>query len=535
MDIRLRSRLVDPITEELPTELDLAKTRVLNTLMQDMNLYESEEGHERRKRALHELYALLKDWVIHSALDQGSAEHELRDMDIGLRLHTFGSYKLGVVAPDGDIDICIVNANSYVSRDTFFASFTDLLRKDPRTEKLVKVPEAYTPIIKFKFLGIEMDLLFAELSPNVKHLLLNDDIGNNEVLAGADDATVRCLNGIRVNQKILDLVPNQMVFRAALRLIKQWATARGLYSNVLGYFGGITYAILVAYICQYYPNSVASQIVCKFFKVYIQWDWRVPVQLCILEYYKTPPLSLLHVWSSKDPASRAHLMPILTPAFPSMNSTHNVSKTTKTILINEIKRGWEICKTIEEEKSENILNHWNTLIRPCDIFADYSNFIFVEIYAHSEDCFKDFCGYVDSKLRLLVKRLELTPGVELRPWPEGINFTPTEKLYKPFPPDEISTGYHYGQARVIAFHWDDNSAYYKTTGGVGTGDLERYVDFREAVEQWHEVVRSWTPNKSSYKDEVNTRIAYTSTADLPSYCEHSIAVQGHRERLRDQV
>jgi len=516
-------------------ELDNEKTRILNALMKGMNLYESEQGHEKRKHALHELHALLKDWVIQSALNQGSAEHELRNMDIGLRLHTFGSYKLGVVAPDGDIDICIVNANSYVTRDTFFASFTDLLRKDPRTEKLVKVPEAYTPIIKFKFLGIEMDLLFAELSPNVKHLLLNDDIGNNAVLEGADDATVRCLNGIRVNQKILDLVPNQQVFRVALRLIKQWATARGLYSNVLGYFGGITYAILVAQICQLYPNFVASQIVCKFFRVYSQWDWRNPVMLCALEYSNSPSLRLLHVWSSKDPASRAHLMPILTPAFPSMNSTHNVSKTTKNILIKEIARGWGICETIETEPSEYITNNWNSLISPCDLFAEYSNFIFVEVYARTEECFKDFCGYVDSKLRLLVKRLELTHGIELRPWPEGINFTPYEKLYNPFPGVK-NVGYHFGQARVIAFNWDESGSYYKVVGGIGSsGSREQLADFREAVDQWHEVVKSWTPNKNSYRDEVNTRIVYRSTADLPSYCEHSIVVQGHRERLRDQV
>lgn len=49
------------------------------------------------------------------------------------------------------------------------------------------------------------------------------------------------------------------------------ASGRNIYSNMLGFLGGISLAILVARICQLYPNAAASTLVIKFFKVYSMW------------------------------------------------------------------------------------------------------------------------------------------------------------------------------------------------------------------------------------------------------------------------
>lgn len=79
---------------------------------------------------------------------------------------------------------------------------------------------------------------------------MNDD----NILRNCDSETVRSLNGSRVNNLILDLIPNVPSFTLTLRCIKLWAKNRGIYSNVLGYLGGIAWAILVARICIMLPE-----------------------------------------------------------------------------------------------------------------------------------------------------------------------------------------------------------------------------------------------------------------------------------------
>lgn len=124
------------------------------------------------------------------------------------------------------------------------------------------------------------------------------------LLKNLDPKCVRSLNGCRVTDEILRLVPNIENFRLALRAIKLWAKRKiifliiiinmmhifystsafsflghGIYSNVLGYLGGVSWAMLVARTCQLYPNAVAATLIEKFFLVFSQWKWPQPVLL----------------------------------------------------------------------------------------------------------------------------------------------------------------------------------------------------------------------------------------------------------------
>jgi poly(A) polymerase len=114
-------------------------------------------------------------------------------------------------------------------------------------------------------------------------------------LKNLDERCIRSLNGSRVTDDILRLVPNIPAFRIALRCVKLWAKKRAIYSNVMGFLGGVAWAMLVARICQLYPNACAGAIVTRFFRIMYQWNWPQPV---ILKHMEDGPLPV-RVWNPK--------------------------------------------------------------------------------------------------------------------------------------------------------------------------------------------------------------------------------------------
>jgi len=46
---------------------------------------------------------------------------------------------------------------------------------------------------------------------------------------------------------------------------------KGIYSNALGFLGGVSWAMLVARVCQLYPNAASATLVLKFFLVFSKW------------------------------------------------------------------------------------------------------------------------------------------------------------------------------------------------------------------------------------------------------------------------
>ena len=312
--------ITPPVSYAHPTPSEIAINDKLTKYLLANGIYETEEGQLAREEAISVLLNLVRNWISQVGISRGVLSEDTRNDGGGL-VRVFGSQKLGVHTPDADIDILCI-APIFVSRYDFFSSFCDILRQRDDVTLLLPLPEAYTPVLKFNLNGQQIDMIFVSLAlPSVPDKL---DVLDDKYLSKLDEQSVRSLNGCRVAERLLQLVPNFESFGTALRAVKHWARRRGIYANVLGFLGGVNFAILVAFVCQIYVNSCPATLVMKFFKLYSQWEWPRPIMLTAVEDVETDG-GHLPSWNPKfSPADRLHIMPIITPASPCMNSAYNV-------------------------------------------------------------------------------------------------------------------------------------------------------------------------------------------------------------------
>ena len=123
--------------------------------------------------------------------------------------------------------------------------------------------DAYVPIIKLELSGISINLIFARLALQSVPITLT--LKNTSILCDLEDRNLRSLNETRVTDEILELFPQQKTFRTTLRGIKLWAQRRAIYSNVIGFPGGVAWAMLIVKMCQLYHQATGSVHNEKFF------------------------------------------------------------------------------------------------------------------------------------------------------------------------------------------------------------------------------------------------------------------------------
>lgn len=333
----------------------------------------------------------------------------------------FGSQRLGVHNATADID-CLFVAPCFVSREEFFTSFVELLRSRSDTSLVFAVPEAYTPVVKFNFEEQPIDMLFVSLS--LSQIPARIDTLDISYLKGLDEQGVRSINGPRVAGWIFKLVPNEETFRITLKAIKYWAKQRGLYSNVLGFLGGVNYAIMVAFVCQRYPYANPATLVCKFFNLFVQWQWPNPIMLSSIEGKGADPsIRPLPVWNPKlNLKDGHHLMPIITPAYPAMNSSYNVGIPQFRLIQEEILRAQYICQELPrdapiESMNDEILWLWEDLFQSAteNFFQRHPRYIQVDVIATSAEDHRAWFGWCESRLRLLFLSLEQPPLIFCHP------------------------------------------------------------------------------------------------------------------------
>ncbi|CAK5263139.1 unnamed protein product [Mycena citricolor] len=497
------------------TESSEREKEVTQTLMEELrmqNTFETEEESRKRELVLGRVAALVKKFVKKVSMARGLSETAA--IAAGGKIFTFGSYRLGVHGPGSDIDtLCVVP--KHVSRDDFFDVFEPMLKAMDGVTEVSGVPEAYVPVIKAKVSGIPLDFLMARLalSSIPDDLSLRDDT----LLRNLDERCVRSLGGSRVTDEILRLVPNVDVFRDSLRCIKLWAQRRAIYSNVNGFLGGVAWAMLVARICQLYPNAVAGAIVSRFFIIMYRWSWPQPV---LLKQIEEGPLQV-RVWNPKlYPADRSHRMPIITPAYPAMCSTHNVTASTQLIMTEEFKKAADVVDRVIVGKAD-----WSKLFAKHDFFHKYRYYLQVIASTGNSDLQIKWAGTVESRIRQLVMKLEYVDSLILaHPFTRGFEQTLycfTDEEVRQVALGEISDTVLKRKKEEMDGR-DTGSVVYSTTFYIGLAiepkqagtSGPRRLDISYPTQEFNKLVRIW---EKFDETSMSVVVQHIKSSALPDY------------------
>jgi poly(A) polymerase len=408
--------ICDPISVAHPTTFQVKQSEVLKTFLEAKAPTSGPEEDKFKANILGKLRTITQEWALELAEANGC---KLLPKYAASQIHTFGSYRLGVSTVGSDID-CLCIAPSFVEREEFFCSLVEKLSREPEVADVLSVKATRVPVVKFYFGGVQIDLLFSRLA--YPSLPKNIDLTSDAILQNLDSESMLSINGCRVADQTLKLVSNHETFRICLRAVKIWGKQRGVYNNMMGYLGGVHLSILVARVCQLYPNAAASHLLSRFFMLYSLWQWPNPV---LLRQIKVGGPLAANVWNPPTgtgpcQTSSSSLMPILTPTYPSNNTTHNVSRSTLHFMKQEFQRGHRILSSANDE-SGGVEDQFDTLVQrlmePSDFFERYKRFLKTTVRAETEDDLRKWSAYVESRLRFLVGNLEFVSGVEYAiPW-----------------------------------------------------------------------------------------------------------------------
>jgi poly(A) polymerase len=225
--------------------------------------------------------------------------------------------------------------------------------------------------MQFDFDRVRIDLLFARLAGEI--IPPDFDIFDDTVLYGLDEESEKSLSGARVTQMIPELITKEIYphFLIVLRCVRKWAKCRGLYGNKYGYLGGINCNLLVVLVCQLYPNATSSTLLVNFFKLYSTWEWPKPVQINEIQQNSCSEYGRRRdVW--RPEFNFHHVMPIITPAYPAVNSAAYVSIHTLEIMRQEFTRANAIIDNITADKGDL---DWGSLFKRSDFFSSYPHYL----------------------------------------------------------------------------------------------------------------------------------------------------------------
>ena len=243
-----------PKEKEALPELDTAGLRAY---LDEVAPLDDADGARRRQLALSGLNDMFLAWVAQVWVEKGLPQE--RKHEAGGKIVISGSYRLGVVAPDGDIDtVCL--CPSHCTMEDFFGTFVENLQANPLVTQLNAIPSAKVPLVTFFYDSIDIDLIPVMMPLKTIESTLNiSDVG---VLRGVGESHVRPLNGPRDTARTIQLVdrrsseakrlkqgtPIMEPFKTCLRAMNHWRKRRKIDKNKFGYFGGINMQLMAAFV-----------------------------------------------------------------------------------------------------------------------------------------------------------------------------------------------------------------------------------------------------------------------------------------------
>jgi len=342
---------------------------------------------------------------------------------------------------------------------------------------------------------------------------------DDTMLQGLDEKGVRSLNGARVAQYLLAIIPDPEKYRTVLKTVKQWAVVHGLYSNVLGFLGGINWAILVAWVCKHYPTMSPAILLKIFFHTFSNWEWPTPVTLTEILY--DPPLGVrksLPVWmDGSNNFDKTHIMPIITPCFPSMNSCYNVGVPQRKRITQEFAKA---SKIMDEIANGN--GNWGDLLKQNTFFKDHPHYIRVSISAPNEADHRAWFGFCESKLRILIAPLD-SQELKREVYPFAKFFTQTleqEDENGSCSTDEINNSKDEDRGESCAYvSSPSTTTVIESNLFIGLQFVEKRIDLKPYTYEFCNVANNWT----SRKDGMDIKIETILQSELPTFVSDQLS------------
>lgn len=164
--------------------------------------------------------------------------------------------------------------------------------------------------------------------------------------------------------------------------------------------------MMVARICQLYPFACAAVVLGRFYYLMSTWPWPRPIMLKEIE---DGPLQV-RVWNPQIyPGDKRHLMPIITPAYPSMCATHNITHSTQKVIKRELLRASKITGDILSGHKR-----WKDLFEKHSFFVqDFKYYLSIVAASHDKEAQDNWSSSVESKVRKLVGLIEQSPAEDV--------------------------------------------------------------------------------------------------------------------------